>query len=849
MMSDYLFISIIALYCYMFFLIAFFTAKRTSLINSFIVVLINMVVWTGGSLFMRARVWPSYELWYHVSVIGIWLLPCTYFRFIRDYAGERKKVIDRVLMALLLIGSVINCFTNFFLAPPEIVRQGENIQFVYNMEWPVVIMYGLCAIVVGRIFKTIYDVYKRDHAKATQLMPLVAGIILLFAGNLGISVLNNFPLDIASGVLNAIFMFWMLYSGHVFKLTLLVSKGNCYILAMGISLLAFFNLAQGLDVFIRSQMPMLADYSVMIVAVLTMLMTLALYALMKALFDRLFIQEEQKQNEKLSEYTMLVSKSLELKEIYRALVNVITETLHVKKVYICIGEPDGSFRTAYSTSPLDDNRFHMQADHPLIGWLKQNNGCLLLHDFKRTVEYKSMWEDEKRFLDDLHVVCFLPLKDGEELVGIVMLSEKDKKRKNFTVDDLSFLNSLESVSSIALKNSRLYERAYREARTDELTGLLNRKCFYETLDETYRKCSHSSMSLLIFNVDDFKLYNQLYGNSEGDAALRHIAQIIEGTVGENGSVSRYSGKEFAVILPEYDIYSAQNLAENICNQVRGMNNKSNEAYLKTLTVSCGICAIPYGASSTFELVQNADQAVYHVKHAGKNGIMVYTDGIVRGKKGLENIEKHKSMYSEYAPTIYALTAAIDAKDHYTFQHSKNVAYYAESLGRELNLPEEHREILKEAALLHDIGKIGVSEQILNKQGPLTEQEYDAMKGHVEYSVGIIRHLPSMEYVIPAVIGHHERYDGKGYPRRIAGKDIPLAARILCIADSFDAMVSKRCYKPEMSVEYALEEIRRGAGSQFDPELAAIFITMVQEKRITPVVAKKDVSDLGTPAAG
>ncbi|MBQ5660686.1 MAG: diguanylate cyclase, partial [Lachnospiraceae bacterium] len=245
-MSDYLSISIIALYCYAFFLMAFLTAKRNSLINRFIIVLVNMVFWTGGSLLMRARVWPSYEFWYHVSVIGIWLLPCTYFRFIREYAGEAKRGIDRLWMFLLMAGSVINVFTNFFLAPPEIVRDGANIQFVYSMDWPVAIMYGLCAIVVVRIFKTIYDVYKRDRAKAMQLMPLVVGIILLFAGNLGISIINNIPLDITSGILNAVLMFWMLYSGHVFKLTLLVSRGNCYILAMGVSVLVFFNMAQGI---------------------------------------------------------------------------------------------------------------------------------------------------------------------------------------------------------------------------------------------------------------------------------------------------------------------------------------------------------------------------------------------------------------------------------------------------------------------------------------------------------------------------------------------------------------------------------------------------------------------------
>ena len=143
--------------------------------------------------------------------------------------------------------------------------------------------------------------------------------------------------------------------------------------------------------------------------------------------------------------------------------------------------------------------------------------------------------------------------------------------------------------------------------------------------------------------------------------------------------------------------------------------------------------------------------------------------------------------------------------------------------------------MKESALLHDIGKIGVPENILNKEGKLTDEEYEAMKRHVESSVEIIRHLPSMDYVIPAVLGHHERFDGKGYPRRIAGKDIPLAARILCIADSFDAMVSKRCYKPSMSVEFAIGELERGAGGQFDPELVPIFVGLIKDGTVKAVV--------------
>ncbi|MDO5418136.1 MAG: diguanylate cyclase [Lachnospiraceae bacterium] len=832
-MSSYTFISIIALAFYVFFVATFLTARKNRIIRDFIWVLLVLVMWTGGSLLMRAKMWPSYTFWYQISLAGIWLLPYVYFCFIRDFAGEERKPSHMLWLILLFAGIGINWKTGFFLAPPVIVEEGGRTAFVYHMNWHVGIMYGLCAILVVRMGLMIWQVKKRKPERVAHLMPLLMGIVILYLGNLGVSVFKQFPVDILAGICNAVLLFYTLYVGQTFRLTLLGSRTNCYLVAMSISVLVFFSLAKELNRFIQEYMPELAEYDVMIVSVLVMLSALLFYNLIKRLFDRLFVKEEQRQTETLARYTMEISKSLNLKEIFSALVNVITDTLKVKKVYICIQENEGDYQAVYSSSPLDDKKFVMDQSHPLVSWMKRHDECLLLRDFKRTVEYKSMWEEEKKRLDDMKLECFLPLKDSEELVGIVMLGGKEK-HSGFSIEDMGFLNSIESVSSIAVKNSRLYEKAYYEARTDELTGLLNRKCFYEVLEEAYRKCSRTSLSLLILNVDDFKLYNQLYGTREADEALRLIAQIIKGTVGENGYAARCSGKEFAVVLPGYDICSTQNLAENISLQIRNMNRNSKEGYLKTLTVSCGICGMPYAASTLQELLQNADRAVYHVKRSGKNGIMVYSDGILQMKKDGEGVEKHKSMYSEYAPTIYALTAAIDAKDHYTFQHSKNVAYYAENLAQAMNLSEEYRSILKEAALLHDIGKIGVSEHILNKEGKLTAEEYEAIKSHVEYSVGIIRHLPSMDYVIPAVIGHHERYDGKGYPRRIAGKDIPLAARLLCVADSFDAMTSKRCYRQAQNLDYAIGELERGAGTQFDPELVPVFVELFRSGKLTLV---------------
>ena len=358
---------------------------------------------------------------------------------------------------------------------------------------------------------------------------------------------------------------------------------------------------------------------------------------------------------------------------------------------------------------------------------------------------------------------------------------------------------------------------------------MNRKYFYETLQDEYESNRNGSLALIILNIDDFKLYNQLYGNREGDVALKNIADIITASVVNNGHVARISGKEFAIILPKYDLFSAKELAETIRAQIMDINRNKTDYALKSLTVSGGVCAIPYAASNIKQLVENTDMAVFEVKRNGKNAVMAYTTGL-KTKTGVKagQPERKKDIYLEYAPTIYALTAAIDTKDHHTFSHSNNVAYYATELANSYGINPESVEIVREAALLHDIGKIGIPEQILNKPGKLTSEEYNVMKRHVENSVSIIRHLPSLDYVIPAVIGHHERFDGHGYPRGIAGEDIPLYARILGIADAFDAMVSKRPYKDAYLVSYALSELKAEKGLQFDPKLTEVFITLIED---------------------
>lgn len=833
-MGNYVYVPVIALLCYSLLFLTFLAAKKNQIINAFLLVLGALILWTGGSLCMRMLLWPSIKFWYDASILGLTLLPFSFLQFVNKYAEVESKLSIRLWALVIAAVNIINIMTGFFLKAPRAFdsMNGKTV-FLYDYSWPVALLFFICTSATANMIFVLLKYSRQNRQVKSQFMPIVIGIVLLFVGNAMIfsPSFKGYPTDILSGVFNALFMFYALYKRNLFQLRLIMSRGSCYAISAGLSYGIFFNLAGPLEQSIYNNFHIDRDKTVLIIAFIITLSTTVIYYVMKRFFDKIFIRDEVLLAENLKEFSLNITKSLNVQEILRELAEVIQKAITVKGVYICISNQKDSFEMVHSSNPLGIKKITMRRDNPLVSWLEHHNECILIKDFKRTLEYKSLWESEKEQLSGLGIECVVPLRDDSGIIGLIMLSEKEKKI-SFTYKDISFLDSVNSMGSIAVKNSKLFEKVYMEARTDELTGLLNRKYFYEVLQQEYDRNRNGSLALIILNIDDFKLYNQLYGNKEGDIALQNIAKIINASVGSNGHVARYSGKEFAVILPAYDVFMAKNLAETIRKQIMNMNKRETDYALKMLTVSGGICSIPYSASNVKQLIENADMAIYTIKHNGKNAIMIYSGSDYKlVKKGKEKAERRESIYSEYASTIYALTAAIDTKDHYTFSHSRNVAYYATELAYAFGMNEDCVEIVREAALLHDVGKIGIPEQILNKPGKLSEEEYEIVKGHVESSIGIIRHLPSLDYVIPAVIGHHERYDGNGYPRRIAGEDIPVAARILSIADAFDAMISKRPYKEPFSIGTALMILEEQSGLQFDPKLAKLFVELVQKGTI------------------
>ena len=829
-------IPIIALLSYTFLFTALMASKKTKLIRAFMHLLLIFMIWALGCMCMRLQLFPGIEFWYDVSIFGLLTMALFIFNFFYAFIGYNAPLTKGIWTVGTIIIVLINQFTHLFLSYPQIsVNEAGEVRYWYALDlWAAVPIFFAIFVFIS-LFFMIRRKLKNNEISLYQMTPLIIGIAILVVGNFATVIpQNDFPTDTLVGIINAGCMFWALYKRRLFKLSLLVSRGALYVIASLITALCFLYLVTPVEGIIQTYFPSLAAHSTLIVALLFTLAVILCYMLIRYVIDHLFIKEELVQTELMKNFSASISKSLRVDDILSELIQVIEQAVGVEQVSVFLYDwAKKDYAMVRATSILAARHIRLSAENPCICWLSAHEGCVLLRDFSRTVQYKSMWDSEKQALAALDAQCLVPLQYDEMLVGVVVVSSKPK-RERFHNNELSFLDSVSAVVSIALKNAKMYERVYLEARIDDLTKLLNRKYFFETLDEQMNQVGDGMLSLVLIDLDDFSLYNELYGNEEGDKALAAIAAIIDGTIGKGDYAARYSGKVFALILPGADSRSAYTLTEKIRKQILTMSAVTEEGtVLRTITLSAGICTYPVAASGAKQLISNAEMAVYHVKRNGKNAIRLYTveNEPASGQKGEKDKGHCTDVYEEYLPTIYALTAAIDAKDHYTFSHSQNVAAYATILARELGLNDDHIEIIREAALLHDIGKIGIPESILNKPGRLTDEEREIMQTHVENSIAMIRHLPSLDYVIPAVIGHHERWDGKGYPRKLTGMDIPVGARCLALADCFDAMTAKRPYKKALPVAFAVSEIEKGAGAQFDPNFAPVFVRLIQEGKI------------------
>ena len=359
------------------------------------------------------------------------------------------------------------------------------------------------------------------------------------------------------------------------------------------------------------------------------------------------------------------------------------------------------------------------------------------------------------------------------------------------------------------QRSALHSRlATRDSLTDNLTGLGNHRAYQAALHERI-DASHElgePFSLCLVDVDDFKRVNDNYGHAAGDEVLVAIGELL-GAV-EKAQAFRFGGDEFAVIFRRDEI-SAYRELETLQQQLASLDASP----AGPVTISAGIATFPSHAQDADELQRRADGALYWSKEHGKGRACLYSPSVVRiySRESLER-ETERNARLRAAKNLVRF---VDARDPQTAEHSELVSRLAEEIGAQLGLDPETLDHLRLAGLLHDVGKIGLPDGILNAHRSLTDEEYEVVKRHPEFGHSLLEGL-GIEPVQDWVLHHHEHWDGSGYPHGLAGEEIPFGARIVLVADAFEAMTAERPYGEAKSVPEALHELRAHAGSQFDP---------------------------------
>ena len=356
--------------------------------------------------------------------------------------------------------------------------------------------------------------------------------------------------------------------------------------------------------------------------------------------------------------------------------------------------------------------------------------------------------------------------------------------------------------------------ALLEALKDPLTGLLNHRAFQERLAEELRRAERGAypVAVVALDLDDFKAINGALGHAVGDEALRTVADALRDELRAGDVCGRVGGDEFMVALVDADVGTG----DQIVDRVRARLD---------VAFSAGIVAYSCHGTEQQQLLHLAQGAMYWAKSHGKARTFVYSDAIDFALSAEEAAERN--LRAGLLNTVHALARAVDAKDGYTHLHSQRVARYAAELGRVLGLSDERREQLRTAGVLHDVGKIGIPDAVLLKPARLDDDEFAVMRRHSELGRDIIAGA-GLEEIANWVLHLHERFDGRGYPDGLIAEAIPLESRILHCADALEAMTSSRIYRPGMEIDRALAELERGAGTQFDPHVAAALIDLVRE---------------------
>jgi diguanylate cyclase (GGDEF)-like protein len=540
--------------------------------------------------------------------------------------------------------------------------------------------------------------------------------------------------------------------------------------------------------------------------------------------EKEYLSEQLKEREQelsvINSSSSILSSSLDIQEIFGSFIEELKKVVDVAWATIVLTE-ENNFR-CMALSAKEGSAYQVGDRVPMegtgTGWVVTQKKSFIEPDISREMYFTT---GRQFYQMGLRTMAYLPLIAKGRAIGSFIVASKLPHAYNQR--HIKLLEQLASQIAMPLENSQLYAQAEKKARVDELTKLLNRRSLDEMIDSEIGRHSRygGAFTLAILDLDSFKSYNDNYGHLSGDKLLREVGHIIKGAIRNVDYAFRYGGDEFAILLPQTSIEDALQVLERVREKIAN-NLDSGDVHI---TSSIGLASWPDDGVSYTDIIDAADSTLYRAKRSGGNRSYCASGVDSKSHPTEASPTKVNGIDPKYFSLINALAESVDAKSYLMSGSSRKVTECALALGKLLKLTPAEVNRLEACALLHDIGKICISVEILNKTDKLTAAEEKELKKHPQSGADFVSRIPQLASCASGILHHHEWYNGRGYPDGLKGEDIPLESRIISIADAFIDTTSERPPSGGKTVEEALEILKQYSGTQFDPDLVERFISI------------------------
>jgi diguanylate cyclase (GGDEF)-like protein/putative nucleotidyltransferase with HDIG domain len=775
----------------------------------------------------------------HTGQIHFWsaLLPIgsiatlvAYHHFICSFTHTSNRIVVVIGYVFVVFVMVPLAALGYLPESAQLIDSGLEINygaFQYMLTITGSILVGLSIFLLVRRLRIL-----RDPTERSRTIYLLAGIVLftLFCIREAIPPIPRFPISQIGHLLNAIVITYAIIRYNLADVKLVIRKGLVYSGVTAFVTLVFLATLFSLNDLLEVTWSSPAGLSITTgIVILMAIIFNPLKSVLEKLVDRIIYGSRYDYRKTVLDVASKLSNVIELEELADALLRPIVKAVNASQVSLLFLENE-HYNSHFAQRLREGDPVipvSLRQNSAISTWFDNEDKPLHRDIIESEPIFKGLWQKDRDSLDAAQVDVLCPVKSKQKLIAILALSKKHPGGY-YGSDDLDLLMTLSHEAAIAIENAQMYERAKERANTDALTGLYNHRHCHERIDEEIARSSRFGevFSLLLIDMDHFKNYNDVYGHIAGDDVLKQLGEIINKAIRVVDIGFRYGGDEFAVLMPGTSLEAAKKVAERLRKSIEAQTDMKGIPQ----TCSVGVSSWPTDGMLREEIIQSADAALYHAKRTGGNRISIACEVVLSGALRADTLKEQQNNNNMVISTIYALAATVDAKDHYTYGHSKKVSQYAIEIAEELGYSREGIERIRASALLHDIGKIGLSDNLLSKVDPLCDDDWTGIQAHPSLGVSILKHVNDLTECLAGVQYHHERFDGTGYPSGLQGENIPLDARILAVADSFDAMTSNRPYRSwKFSAEEALEELKRCAGKQFDPVIVDAFVKIRTQK--------------------